>query len=106
MVLWGTGRSISGDVLLVLATERIVGRAASTPAFERARDGARRSRREVWRAAEAIKCNTCLFLLQDLWSKVIGVGANDPQSQAIHRSTFSTEVRARSLPVCCAALLR
>ena len=64
------------------------------------------SRDMARRAAEAIKCNTCLFLLQDLWSKVIGVGANDPQSQAIHRSTFSTEVRARSLPVCCAALLR
>ena len=47
----------------------------------------------MYRAAEAIQCNTCLFLLQDLWSKVIGVGANDPQSQAIHRSTFSTEVR-------------
>lgn len=43
------------------------------------------------RAAGAIQCNTCLFLLQDLWGKVLGVGANTQQQQAVHRMQFGTE---------------
>lgn len=43
------------------------------------------------RAAGAIQCNTCLFLLQDLWGKVLGVGANTEEQQAIHRMQFGTE---------------
>lgn len=43
------------------------------------------------RAAGAIQCNTCLFLLQDLWGKVLGVGANTAKEQAVHRAQFGTE---------------
>ena len=43
------------------------------------------------RAAGAIQCNTCLFLLQDLWGKVLGVGASSEEQQAVHRTQFGTE---------------
>ena len=47
--------------------------------------------RRARRAAEAIGCNTCLFLLQDLWAKVVGASAKSRPSQLLHRKQFGTE---------------